>query len=192
MFLGYKWQYWHCKYFIIIYKIIVIATMSLPLHFIWFSRISLIKHCRGVSFIRMNTEPYPWLVYIHHFIYYSAVQSHCKCTQKRYNKQNKIEEPQSRGKQPIDIKSVCSCKWNKACIIYKSNTLDLIPAINQLQYNFRSSGRSIQIFRFRYSFIIQSTLLVPTFDIFYDIWIFLARDNITLYHSFWKFIFSKS
>ena len=63
-----------------------------------------------VSCIRKNTEPYPWLVYVHDFIYYSAVQSHCKCTQKRYNKQNKIEEPQSRGKQPIDIKSVCSCK----------------------------------------------------------------------------------
>ena len=137
MFLVYKWQYWHCKYFIIIWKIIVNATMSLPLHFIWFSRDSLMPyfHCRRVSFIRMNTEPYPWLVYVHDFIYYSAVQSHCKCTQKRYNKQNKIEEPQSRGKQPIDIKSVCSCKWNKACIIYKSNTLDLIPAINQLQYN---------------------------------------------------------
>ena len=90
---------------------------------------------KDVSFIRINTEPNPWLLFIHDFIYYSAVQSHCKCTQKRYNKQNKIEEPQSRGKQPIDIKSVCSCKWNKACIIYKSNTLDLIPAINQLQYN---------------------------------------------------------
>ena len=69
-----------------------------------------LENCRGVSFIRMNTEQYPWLVYVHDFIYYSAVQSHCKCTQKRYNKQNKIEEPQSRGKQPIDIKSVCSCK----------------------------------------------------------------------------------
>ena len=68
------------------------------------------KNCSGVSFIRMNTEPNPWLLFIHDFIYYSAVQSHCKCTQKRYNKQNKIEEPQSRGKQPIDIKSVCSCK----------------------------------------------------------------------------------
>ena len=123
MFLVYKWQYWHCKYFILIYKINVKAAMSLPLHFIWF-------------FVYQNEYwTYPCLIYIHDFIYYSAVQSHCKCTQKRYNKQNKIEEPQSRGKQPIDIKSVCSCKWNKACIIYKSNTLDLIPAINPLQYN---------------------------------------------------------
>ena len=116
----------------------------------------------------MNTEPYPWLAYVHDFIYYSAVQSHCKCTQKRYNKQNKMEEPQSRGKQPIDIKSVCSCKWNKACIIYKSNTLDLIPAINQLQYNLDHQVDQCRLLGLYIHLLEKSTLLVSTFDILFE------------------------
>ena len=133
---------------------------------------------------------YLCLIYIHDFIYYSAVQSHCKCTQKRYNKQNKIEEPQSRGKQPIDIKSVCSCKWNKACIICKCNTLDLIPAINQLQYNLdhqvdQSRFLGLDVIYYKTALYLYQLSMKYRNSV---IRIFLARYNISLYHSFWKFI----